>query len=809
MDPQDTRVRGEGKVTLPDSSPTPGEGKCGICGMLPREFPNSNMEPTPLPADWEHSIQQVKSILRCEATRKAIKALRKLDVNPGQTASRSAQTASRKRPRTLRSQGPTFPSCYAPEPLVPADRQSWESHMRDAVRADHPAAAEKGSLDGDMQAAMRTLLGGIQSEGAHAVNRRRKQAMKTIRLEDGRLTAVRERIKAVQPEHIRTMKQPLNVPLFYCLMEASGCPDSLEAAARMACGFEAVGDIAPSGWWEPDVQPNTAEAADLDFNAWLDQLESKIKREAQDPERAEEAAAVRAKTMAEVQEGLMRGPFTRAELNAAYGDGEYFAMHRFGVWQKDKLRGCDNARTSKHNDCSAIFERLLLERPDFPAKVCAAMAEMCDALHIPMPEMLSGTDDLKDAYRHVGTNAPNMTVVALGAEQGRTDYFTLPGFNFGLKSAVPQFNRVPEAATAIARRLLFILCSHYFDDFNVTEPKGTCKEAQLLLGELLELLGFPFAQAKHVEAAALVLFLGVESHLHDAHRGWVEMCVSEDRVKTCVACIKKMLAQDSPTEMDHLAGKLYFTLDWAASRLGRACLQPLLHHPERERLTPAARASLRFLRHMLPTLRPKRIQLRCSTEPPVIVYTDGCHEGDTMDVGYLVATPRASAFAKQARDRTVADFDWVHGGGSIPQELRAALLERKQQIGQVEITGGITPYLSLPELLSGRLVVHYIDNTSAVAALCKGYSNLPDSARLVHAFHAWLTHTGTDVWFEYVPTKANPSDEPSRDPNLWDREFTPAPGAASDPRPISFPALSHVHDPHAWQMEAERAVARA
>ena len=86
--------------------------------------------------------------------------------------------------------------------------------------------------------------------------------------------------------------------------------------------------------------------------------------------------------------------------------------------------------------------------------------------------------------------------------------------------------------------------------------------------------------------------------------------------------------------------------------------------------------------------------------------------------------------------------------------------------------------------------------------------SIDGSARLVHAFHAWLTHTGSDVWFEYIPTKANPSDEPSRDPNLWDREFTPAPGAASDPRPISFPALSHVHDPHAWQMEAERAVAR-
>eukprot|EP00966_Prymnesium_polylepis_P120405 2782172-Prymnesium_polylepis.1 len=33
------------------------------------------------------------------------------------------------------------------------------------------------------------------------------------------------------------------------------------------------------------------------------------------------------------------------------------------------------------------------------------------------------------------------------------------------------------------------------------------------------------------------------------------------------------------------------------------------------------------------------------------------------------------------------------------------------------------------------------DNTSALAALTKGYSGLPDSARLVHVCHAWAAAT--------------------------------------------------------------------
>ena len=55
-------------------------------------------------------------------------------------------------------------------------------------------------------------------------------------------------------------------------------------------------------------------------------------------------------------------------------------------------------------------------------------------------------------------------------------------------------------------------------------------------------------------------------------------------------------------------------------------------------------------------------------------------------------------------------YEWHHGGVSIPADLRAAFLERKQQIGQVEIIGGIIPYLSAPELLVGSRVIHFIDN---------------------------------------------------------------------------------------------------
>ena len=60
-----------------------------------------------------------------------------------------------------------------------------------------------------------------------------------------------------------------------------------------------------------------------------------------------------------------------------------------------------------------------------------------------------------------------------------------------------------------------------------------------------------------------------------------------------------------------------------------------------------------------------------------------------------------------------------------------------------------------------------------------------------------------DVWFEYVPSKANPADEPSREPRLWGNVFEPSPLVASRPRHVVFPPLTGVDNARAWQRDAE------
>ena len=98
--------------------------------------------------------------------------------------------------------------------------------------------------------------------------------------------------------------------------------------------------------------------------------------------------------------------------------------------------------------------------------------------------------------------------------------------------------------------------------------------------------------------------------------------------------------------------------------------------------------------------------------------------------------------------------------------------------------------------------LNYFGNTSALAALAKGYSGVPDSAHLVHIFHAWAACAGVSVWFEYVPTDSNPADEPSRELALAVARWRLEAGPVSAPVPCRQPPLARLGESGAWAREA-------
>ena len=89
--------------------------------------------------------------------------------------------------------------------------------------------------------------------------------------------------------------------------------------------------------------------------------------------------------------------------------------------------------------------------------------------------------------------------------------------------------------------------------------------------------------------------------------------------------------------------------------------------------------------------------------------------------------------------------------------------ELAQYVGQLELLAAVAVYYSLAAELRGREVIHFIDNSGAMACLIKNYSCDQDSSRLVHTFWALACALEIDVWFEYVRSAANIADWPSRD----------------------------------------------
>ena len=106
--------------------------------------------------------------------------------------------------------------------------------------------------------------------------------------------------------------------------------------------------------------------------------------------------------------------------------------------------------------------------------------------------------------------------------------------------------------------------------------------------------------------------------------------------------------------------------------------------------------------------------------------------------------------------------EWLFARASCDECFMQRFVRRKTYIGQLELLAAVAVYYSLPDIVRGESVMHYVDNTSAVAALVKGYSQQPDSVRILHALWTLVAGLGCAPWFKYVRSKANVADLPSR-----------------------------------------------
>ena len=537
-------------------------------------------------------------------------------------------------------------------------------------------------------------------------------------------------------------------------------------AARMVLGARSVGDVPPSGVWRPEEVPAEVPFDDLDHAYWNEFLIGSVRQRgaAAVGEARRDAEAVWKKTKEEEAKGFIRR-VERGELDESYGPAFWRAVRRFGIWQ-GKIRCCENCAESNHNGASAFHERLWCETADLPARIAAAFA--AELAGSPCG-MLLGTDDMEAAYRRVLLAAPQYSVVAVwdtDAEEVRL--FVMPGFNFGLHSAVLQYNRVSHFMTEAARRLGAVATGHYYDDFVCAEPSFAEDSGQVFLNAVMRELGYPASDEKHEPMRASNVFLGVRTDFSGFASERVARMRADSRAvgeaRDVVADALKR-GELSSSVAGKLAGQLGFMTCWAAYRAGRAALQPIYARASEQSqlaLSEALRLVLRYFESVLSSEEglPAR-EVRCveGGRPTVLVWSDASAEESAEELGrmgFVVLFPGEYLGGVWVPER------WVHASAAVPAGLVASFARRRTYIGLYEQVAAVAVYQTLGAELAGRRVVHFVDNQGAMAGLAKGYARVADAARVVHAFHAWNAGARVSVWFEYVRSKANIADLPSR-----------------------------------------------
>ena len=556
----------------------------------------------------------------------------------------------------------------------------------------------------------------------------------------------------------KPLAKRFNVALLMVMVSAVGYPDT-QLPFDIVQGVPNFGDIPASGSHAPCEIPAKLEQLDPFYAR---KLIGSIRRKAARADSAQQQgyAECYAKTMSEVEQGWMVGPFSKEECDAMFPDGwhpsERFAQYRY---EGSPCRPCDNFRTSGVNDFNSYHERIVCENAGFPSRVgkyfYSLFSDMFDSAIPAQCCMSHGTDDLTKAYRQCVVRDHAHNVVAIwNPHSKRVDFFVLRGLPFGSAAAVLQFNRYSQFMAYFLTAYFGICCASYYDDYDVVEPLYSVHFAQNVLWRLHERVGFMLDKDKHVRAAVSGnAFLGVVTDFSSFLAGKIYLRISAERRRKIVAMLLALLNAKSisAAQASSLRGKLYFCMLTAFNKVGRG---PLYAFTERQyshatHITPALMEAILFFLELIPNMAPRCIDMVSALRSTLIIWSDAMYEASRGALGFVAFDPD--------------DGQYYYSAYVVPSWVYLFFRALQTYIGQLEILAVLFAYLTLPKrVVCNRPVLHYIDNTSSMAGAIKGYSSKSDSAFLLTILHLLFAMLNIAPWFAYVASKANCSDGPSR-----------------------------------------------
>ena len=660
--------------------------------------------------------------------------------------------------RPLESSSYLLNKAMRPDALHVPTAAGWLDHFLQTVEGGAPVP-EGPALSEWLADAVRWAAAAIDDPQAAIDNR--LYAMDVLQAADAMLDSDNKLLAASMPESVRTVGGKMRVATVAALCVAAGYPDT-GLAANLHQGFPIVGDIPACGIYPPKEQPATVCMDDLDHARWFhaEVARSYAQWRTASPAVRAGITAIAESTDDAVLKGLAIGPFfTQEEMDERHPEG-WRCMIRFPVPQNGDYRGCDDAKRSRHNDATSTHDTIRCVSGQLPAQIATAFYKEWGGARA---ALLGGTDDIHKAYWRVANSQPQWSIILVySPARGAVVMYEVPGQCMGLRAAVLNFNRLPAFSMHVCQRVFRVCADHYFDDVVCVEPAYLANSGQLCLEFVQNLIGLPFAPAKHAIMAPAVVFLGALTDLSTLVKGFVTMGIKPGRSESIAVLIHGILSAGGASGglVDTLVGKLYFLLSTA---LGPTCLALLQVVRDAGDFSPgsAAAAALSFLLIVTGLLPMRRIFAK-DKRPPIYVWSDAfyVHHEELQEVARHESGLGLFAYDPENGKKLVAY-------APTPYYFFRLFLPKAQYVGQLESLAVLAADMTIAREWRGcmrdRRVVHFVDNQSALYGMRKGYSGKPDTALLILAFWIHAALAGAMPWFEYVNTKLNIADLASRD----------------------------------------------
>ena len=472
------------------------------------------------------------------------------------------------------------------------------------------------------------------------------------------------------------------------------------------------------------------------------------------------AQAIHAKTMKEVSQGTMSGPWSHEQLIERHGR-HYNVVPSFGLAQghdelgAPKYRRIDDHSAGMTNAAAFRTQKIEMAMTDYLMVMIRNLADKFDSgVHL-------STEDLKGAYRQVPLpdKQVGLSITAVFNPALETvELFEIYGQPFGAGHAVPNFYRVAEWISRAFIRGFQLVLDHFFDDYFLVERPECSEISAFCVTEGFRLLGFATDPDKTQVPACVADILGVRFNCEAlSSERTLRVEAKPSRKVNFKAIVQKVLDDDflPPTLAASLVGKFGFLCSTLFGKVGRACTTPV-----RERqysvhastsLTSPLRHSLQLMLHIIDVSPPRLLSLK-TEDKPFLLYTDASDVPERHHrfiVGGVLIYPPPT--------RRVEYFTYI-----VPQLLVDQWLPKQTYMGQLEVLAAPLSLSTWKQALRHRRVLHFVDNDAAAAGLVRGYSQKVDSSLLISHYWSIAAEAAIDPYIDRVESKSNLSDGPSR-----------------------------------------------